>query len=100
MERARALWPINVRFSDPHATARIARLRVSPDQIDEVIRGGFVQSRRFENGEWRYRIEGRTSDEQHLACIITFEEQRRRLVIITLYRCRPRKREVDEGDRS
>jgi hypothetical protein len=100
MKRARALWPRSVRFSDPHATGKIQRRGIPLDHIGEVIRGGCVRSHRFEGGEWRYRVEGRTSDETYLACIVAFEEQRQRLVIVTVYKCRPPRRRREEGDRT
>ena len=100
IERARALWPKNVRFSDPHATGKILRFGIPLDHIGEIIQGGFVRSHRFEGGEWRYRVEGRTSDETYLACIVAFEEQKRRLVIVTVYKCRPPGRRREEGDRA
>jgi len=101
MRRARKLWPHNVRFSPVHATERMVFWRIQPQDIGTAIREGTVASRRFVAGEWRYRIEGPSADRDPIACVVAFEGRDKRLVVITAFRCRRRRREVrDEGRNS
>jgi len=71
----------------PHFLARCMERGVDPQEVVNVLKRGMIYSEPeldMRRNQWRYKVEGRTSEGEELVVIVTFADENTTVVITVI----------------